>query len=172
MSGILIERDLSSIDHHVLEGAEPSGAPIAALNRQIQVLSKELSEAKVQLERASKIHRSEMSAVSTELDACKEALKLSRGHEAQVTRERDKLDASCKQLEADLGTVSRKCDLLAREHDQVQKQSREELLGMAAEEAEERARRECKSCCTSGCQTDVDSRDKDIRCGIERQMRL
>ena len=134
----------------------PGGVPIAALNRQIQVLTKDLSGAKAQLDQASKNHRSELSAVSSELEASKAALLLSRSREAQTARERDK-------LVADLRAANEKCDVLSQEQDQANKMTREDAERLAALEAEAELRGNQNGCSISACQTDADTRDADIR---------
>ena len=134
----------------------PGGAPIAALNRQIQVLTNDLSGATALLDPASKNHRSELSAVSSELEASKAALLLSRSREAQAARERDK-------LEAELRAANEKCDILSQEHDQTNKMSGEDALRLAALEAEAGLRGDQNGCSISACQTDTDTRDAEIR---------
>ena len=126
----------------------PGGTPVASLNRQIQVLSKDLSEAKAQLERASRNHRSELSAIASELEAAQAALSRSLSREAQASKDRDKLSAACKQLESDLG-------FLVQEQDQAGKRTREEEAMRLATQLKPGLSEDHQTFCSSTeCQTE------------------
>ena len=132
----------------------------------MQSLSRELADAKVQLSTASRRSRAELEAAEAELDAVRKLLKSGQVQVQQLSQQRDHLEASCRQYETELGAANRRCDQLVGERDQAENRRREAeaLAAAAAAAASKTGGNAAGISSSSGCQTDIDERDAELRC--------
>ena len=134
----------------------------------MQSLSRELADAKVQLSTASRRSRAELEAAEAELEAVRKLLKSGQVQEQQLSQQRDRLEASCGQYETELGAANRRCDQLVGERDQAENRRHEaEAAGAeasAAAAASKGGGNAAGISSSSGCQTDIDERDAELRC--------
>ncbi len=161
----------------------------AALLIQIQMLNRELSESKAQLEAASKRAHAEVSAMTADLEAARLSLKRSQGQEQMLRNqqtgtnqfksdlsqaeariqalmtERERNSQSLRQMESDLAASERRCQELLSERDELEQRLLREEAGRLDAEAVAAAAEAASAAAAAGegvavgCQTEDDGRD-------------